>query len=182
MQMSIEQAYIDDSLRQFSKLKDLADRAIAQVTDEKFFVPLDAQSNSIAVIMKHLAGTMKSRWTDLLTSDGEKGTRDRDSEFEIILVDSRPSVTAAWEGGWGFLFRAISDLKPSDLGRTITIRAEAHTVLQAINRQLTHYAEHVGQIVMLAKHFAGDSWNTLSIPRGQSRQYGSTGSGTSTNK
>ncbi len=166
----IEQHYLADTLLQLNKLKGQVDKAIAQVNDEQFFATLDPESNSIAIIMKHIAGNMRSRWTDFLTSDGEKPDRNRDAEFEIGTAESRAEVISAWEDAWQRVFGAIGSLKPEDLGKTVTIRGEAHTVLEAINRQMTHYAAHVGQIVLLAKHFAGSAWQTLSIPRGKSRE------------
>jgi|ERR1041384_3959228 uncharacterized damage-inducible protein DinB len=167
----IEQAFIDDSVLQLKKLKSQADRALAQIKGEEWFQPLDSESNSIAVIMKHLAGNMKSRWTDFLTSDGEKPARNRDSEFENSTVAAREQILEAWEQGWAAAIAAVSSLKPDDLDRTITIRGEPHSVLEAVNRQVTHYAGHVGQIVLLAKHYAGTSWKTLSIPRGKSKDF-----------
>ena len=163
--------FIDDCVLQLQKLKKQADRAIAQTSDEHFFATLDAEANSIALIMKHIAGNMRSRWTDFLTSDGEKPTRHRDQEFEIGGADSRERLTAAWEGSWELTLGTISALEPEDIDKTITIRGEGHSVLEAIHRQLTHYAAHVGQIVLLAKHYAGSSWQTLSIPRGKSKEY-----------
>jgi hypothetical protein len=160
---------LDDALVQFRKLKTYADRAVAQVGDEAFFTVLDPESNSIAIIMKHMAGNMRSRWTDFLTADGEKSDRDRDGEFLVGTGDSRTAILARWEDGWRRLFDAISALVPADLERIVRVRGEAHTVLEAINRQMTHYASHVGQIVFLAKHLAGSRWQTLSIPRGQSK-------------
>lgn len=162
---------MDDCLLQLKKLKKQAERAIIQIKDEHLFATLDPDSNSIAVIVKHLAGNMRSRWTDFLTSDGEKPNRNRDSEFELSPGDTREKILAAWEDGWTRAFAAISSLGPGDLDRTIKIRGEVHTVLEAINRQLTHYASHVGQIVLLAKHHAGSNWQTLSIPRGKSKDF-----------
>lgn len=161
----IEQHYLDDTVRQLGKLKRQAEQAIAQVDDRQFFATLDPDANSIAVIMKHVAGNMRSRWTDFLTSDGEKPNRNRDTEFEMPPDSTRAAILAAWEDGWARVTGAISSLTPADLGRTVRIRGEAHTVVEAINRQLTHYAAHVGQIVLLAKHYAGPAWKTLSIPR-----------------
>lgn len=169
--MTLQQAYLEDCLLQMRKLKTKAEKAAAQVNDEQFFAVLDPESNSIAIIMKHLAGNMRSRWTDFLTSDGEKPGRDRDREFESGTTDTRESILAAWEDGWNRLFTAISPLKPKDLVRTVTIRGEPHSVIQAINRQMTHYAAHVGQIIFLAKHYAGPNWKTLSIPRGKSKEF-----------
>ena len=163
--------YLDDALGEFRKLKSFADKAVAQVSDEDWFRQLDPESNSIAIVMKHILGNMRSRWTDFLTTDGEKPDRDRDTEFELGGADTKELLLERWESGWRLLFEAISPLTAQDLQRTVTIRGEPHTVLQAINRQLTHYAGHVGQIVYLAKHFAGERWKTLSIPRGKSRQF-----------
>lgn len=164
------QHYLDDSLRQLRKLKAQADKALAQTKDEHLFLTLDDGSNSIAILMKHMAGNMRSRWTDLLTSDGEKPDRHRDTEFEIAAPDTRARLLAAWEDGWARMLSAVGALTPDDLEKTIHIRGEAHTVLEAINRQAGHYAAHVGQIVLLAKHFAGSRWQTLSIPRGKSTE------------
>lgn len=167
----IERQYLDDCLLQLRKLKAQAEKAIAQIRDDQIFATLDPESNSIALIMKHMAGNMRSRWTDFLTSDGEKPDRDRDSEFEVGATDTREKIFAAWEDGWSRLFRAVSSLTLEDLGKTVTIRSEPHSVLEAVNRQLTHYAAHVGQIVFLAKHYAGPNWQSLSIPKGKSREF-----------
>ena len=161
----IAQHYLDESVFQLRKLKGQADKAMAQVDDAQFFTPLDADANSIAIIVKHVAGNMRSRWTDFLTSDGEKPDRDRDSEFEREHADTRDAVLARWEAGWDLLFSTLTSLQPNDLGKTVAIRGEPHTVVQAINRQVSHYASHVGQIVLLAKHFAGPGWQTLSIQK-----------------
>lgn len=162
--------FLPDTLQEFRKLKGLADRALAQVSDQQFFATLDPESNSLAVIVKHVAGNLRSRWTDFLTSDGEKPERRRDSEFVIEPGDTRQSLTERWEAGWRVLFQAVEPLTPADLSRTVMIRREPHSVLKAIQRQLAHYGYHVGQIVFLAKHFAGPDWRTLSIPRGKSEQ------------
>ena len=138
-----------------------------QVTDEQLFVALDSEMNSIAVIVKHMAGNMRSRWTDFLTSDGEKPDRNRDSEF-VDPPATREGLMRLWEEGWNRVFSAIEPLSDADLGRAITIRGEAHSVMQAINRQIAHYAYHCGQIVFLAKHFGGEGWRSLSVPRGGS--------------
>ena len=166
----IEQHYIDDTVLQLNKLKGQAEKAIAQVDDEQFFATLDPEANSIAIIMKHVAGNMRSRWTDFLTSDGEKPDRNRDGEFEIASNDTRARVLAAWEDGWARVLSAVSSLEPDDLAKKVSIRGEEHTVVEAINRQVSHYSAHVGQIVLLAKHYAGAEWKTLSIPRGKSRE------------
>jgi hypothetical protein len=159
------QEYLDETLMELQRLKDLADKAVAQINDRDFFATLDPESNSIAVIVKHMAGNMRSRWTDFLTSDGEKPNRNRDGEFEIEVRDSKEGLLKRWEIGWGCLFEAIGLLKPGDLDRTVQIRGKPLSVLQAINRQLSHYAYHVGQIVFLAKHFSGERWHSLSVPR-----------------
>ena len=166
----IEQHYIDDTVLQLNKLKGQAEKAIAQIDDGQFFATLDPESNSVGIIMKHMAGNMRSRWTDFLTSDGEKPDRNRDGEFEVASDETRAGVLAAWEDGWARLLRAVSSLRPDDLARKVRIRGEEHTVVEAINRQVSHYAAHVGQIVLLAKHYAGPQWKTLSIPRGKSRE------------
>src|SRR5512132_4297530 len=151
--MSIARQFLDDALLQLPKLKAQADKAMAQVDDRQFFEVLDRDANSIALIVKHLAGNMRSRWTDFLTSDGEKPDRNRDSEFVADTELTRAELLERWERGWGQLFAALEPLRGDDLLRTVMIRGEAHSVLQAINRQLMHYASHVGQIVYLAKHW-----------------------------
>ena len=163
--------YLDDALRELRKYKAFAERAAAQVEDEAWFRTLDPEGNSIALVMKHMTGNMRSRWTDFLTTDGEMPSRNRDSEFVTEDSDTAASIRERWEDAWARVFGAIEALEPADLGKTVTIRGEKHTVLQAINRQLTHYASHVGQIVFLAKHLAGDRWETLSIPRGKSLHF-----------
>ena len=161
--------YLTDALRQLRKLKTLAERALAQLPDKDWFTQLDAESNSVAHIMKHLSGNMRSRWTDFLTTDGDKPDRDRDSEFEIRPGDTKQAVLDRWEDGWRRCFATIEALGAAALPRTVTVRGEPHTVLEAINRQMTHYAQHVGQIVFLAKHLAASRWRSLSIPRGKSK-------------
>ncbi|MCB0045200.1 MAG: DUF1572 family protein [Caldilineaceae bacterium] len=163
--------YLTSALDQFRKYKTMAERAVAQIDDDAFYATLDAEANSIAVLMKHMAGNMRSRWRDFLTSDGEKADRLRDNEFILTDDDSRTAIMAAWEAGWGLLFAALEPLSDSDMTREVTIRHETLTVLEAVNRQLTHYAYHVGQIVLLAKHAQGPGWRTLSIPRGGSDAY-----------
>ncbi len=167
----IEKHWQDDALREFRRLKRQAEKALAQGSDEDFFRALDAESNSLAVIVKHLAGNLRSRWMDFLTSDGEKPDRHRDSEFVIEPGDTRAALMERWERGWKYLFHALEPLGEGDLMRTVAIRGEPHTVVQAVNRQLTHYGAHVGQMVFLAKHLAGPRWQTLSVPRGQSVQF-----------
>jgi hypothetical protein len=152
------------------EIQGLADRAVAQAPPDRFFARPDPGSNSIALIVKHLAGNLRSRWTRFLETDGEKPDRDRDAEFEEEAGDTRETLLARWEEGWRLLFEALAPLGAADLARTVTIRGESHTVLEAIARQLTHYAYHVGQIVFLAKQFAGPSWTSLSIPRGKSKE------------
>lgn len=170
MALKMTNSYLEDSIGLFAHYKKLADRAMEQLKDEQLFFKLDSESNCIALIVKHMAGNMRSRWTDFLTSDGEKPSRNRDSEFEqphsnkdILLKD--------WECGWACLFHALEELQETDLERTVTIRGEAHSVLQAINRQIAHYSYHVGQIVFLSKHLASDHWLTLSVPRNMSAEF-----------
>ncbi len=167
----VADVFLKDALLQLRKLKEQADQAIAQIGEADLFAVLDPGANSIALIMKHMVGNMRSRWTDFLTSDGEKPTRERDLEFEREPADTRASILAAWDDGWRLVFETVGALGAGDLERTVRIRGEAHLVLEAINRQLTHYAAHVGQIVLLAKHAAGPNWRSLSIPRGQSKQF-----------
>ncbi len=168
----IERHYIDDTLVQMRKLKIQAEKAVEQMDDAQLVALIDPDANSVALIMKHLAGNMRSRWTDFLTSDGEKPDRDRDSEFEPGDDDSRHRLMAAWEDGWARVFAAIGALSDGDLSRTVTVRGESLTVVEAINRQVTHYAAHVGQIVLLAKHYAGPQWRTLTIPKRKSNDAG----------
>ena len=170
MALKFTTSYLDDSLSLFRQYKRLAERAMEQVTDEQLFASLDEESNSIAIIVKHMAGNMRSRWTDLLTTDGEKPERDRDSEF-VDAPQTRSALLDTWENGWACVFAAIEPLSDTDLARTVTIRGEAHSVMQAINRQVAHYAHHVGQIVLLTKHFAHDRWQSLSVTRNQSAEF-----------
>jgi hypothetical protein len=164
--------YLDEAHRQMRGHKRLAEGAMAQLKDEELFVALDPESNSIAVIVKHMAGNMRSRFTDFLTADGEKPDRHRDQEFELNpATTTRADLTKWWEEGWARVFTAIEALKPDEVMRKVTIRGEPHTVLQAINRQIAHYAHHTGQIVFMAKHIRGGKWKTLSIPRGKSEDY-----------
>ena len=169
MASDIATHYLDEVRRQFRGHKRLAEGAMAQLKDEELFVTLDPESNSIAILIKHLAGNMRSRFTDFLTTDGEKPNRNRDQEFEINSATTRADVMGWWEESWARVFAAIEALKPEDVMRTVTIRGEPHTVMQAINRQIAHYAQHTGQIVFLAKHFRSSEWKTLSIPRGKSK-------------
>ena len=168
---TIARNYLDDALKSFRDYKKLVDKALAQVSDEEFFYTLDPETNSLAVIVKHLAGNMISRWTDFLTTDGEKISRNRDGEFIIQPDSDRAALTEHWEAGWQCLFTAIEPLQSEDLARTITIRGQVHTVLEAINRQLTHYPSHIGQIILLAKHYRSSEWQTLSVPRNRSAEF-----------
>jgi hypothetical protein len=163
-------SYVKDSIALFRQYKRLADRAIEQMSDEQLYTAIDPESNSIAIIMKHIAGNMRSRWTDFLSSDGEKPNRNRDTEFEAAPA-TRAELLAMWEEGWRLVFAALEPLSDSDLTRKVLIRTEPHSVMQAINRQIAHYAMHIGQIVFLAKHLAGANWKTLSIPRGKSAEF-----------
>lgn len=163
-------SYTEDARAVFRHYKKLGEAAMAQVADEDLTRTLDPEMNSIAVIVKHVAGNMLSRWTDFLTTDGEKPTRNRDAEFEEPPA-TRAEVTALWERGWACLFSALEPLSDADLARTITIRGERHSVMQAINRQVAHYSYHCGQIVMIAKHFQSSNWKTLSVARRQSAEF-----------
>jgi hypothetical protein len=163
-------SYLEDTLPLLRFYKRNAERAMEQVADEHLFIALGEESNSIAIIVKHMVGNMRSRWIDFLTSDGEKPNRNRDSEF-VDPPATRAALIALWEEGWACMFAALEPLHEDDLSRQVTIRAEAHSVLQAINRQLAHYPYHVGQIVLLAKYFAGDQWKALTVPRNHSAEY-----------
>jgi hypothetical protein len=170
MALRFTTSYIEDSLALLRYYKKLGERAMEQVADPQLFAQLDDEANSIAIIVKHLVGNMRSRWTDFLTTDGEKPNRNRDTEF-VDPSATREALLKEWEDGWARVFLAIEPLTDADLGRTVTIRGEAHSVMQAINRQLAHYPHHVGQIVLLAKHFAGARWQSLSVPRNQSAEF-----------
>lgn len=163
--------YLEDSIASLRAYKKLADKAIAQLDEDEFFITLDEEANSVAVIMKHMAGNMSSRWTDFLTTDGEKPDRNRDMEFVLEPKTSKDDVLAYWEKGWRRVFDALEPLRADDLGTKVLIRGEEHTVIQAINRQLMHYANHIGQIVFLAKHFRSAEWKSLSIPRNRSAEF-----------
>ena len=156
---------IDDAIFTFRRYRDLGERAMAQLGDEDLLATIDAESNSVALIVKHLGGNLRSRWTDFLTTDGEKPDRNRDGEFVLDAPPTRAQVMAWWDDGWARLQGSLQSLRPDDLLHRVTIRGEPHTVLQAINRSLTHVAYHVGQIVFLAKHLRSAEWKTLSIPR-----------------
>jgi len=161
---------MEDSLAVLRQYKKLAEGAMAQVTDDQLFVALDPESNSIAIIVKHMVGNMRSRWTDFLTTDGEKPDRHRDTEFEAPPA-TREALMALWQSGWDLVFGTLEPLSDADLTSRVTIRGEAHSVMQAINRQIAHYACHVGQIILLAKHFQHAQWRSLSIPRGKSEEF-----------
>jgi len=163
-------SYIEDSLSLFRYYKKLAEEAMEQLSDEEVFRALDEEMNSIAIIVKHMAGNMRSRWTDFLSSDGEKPDRDRDREF-AGAPGTRRELRDMWNSGWDKVFRALEPLSDRDLERKVFIRAEPHSVMQAINRQVAHYAYHCGQIVFLAKHFKGSAWKSLSIPRRRSAEF-----------
>ncbi len=164
-------AFLDEAFRNFRGTKRLAEGAMGQLRDEEFFVTLDPEANSVAIIVKHLAGNMRSRFTDFLTTDGEKPDRNRDQEFIIDANTTREDIMRWWETGWNIVLETVKQLKPEDLGRTVTIRGEPHTVMQAIMRQFGHYAYHCGQIIFLAKHFRSSEWKTLSIPRGKTAEF-----------
>ena len=168
---SIGANFLEDALWTFRYYKQLAERAFAQIDDADFFRVIDEESNSIAVNMKHMAGNMISRWTDFLTTDGEKPERNRDLEFVMLPETTKAEMIAYWEKGWQCIFQALAPLRPEDLMRTITIRGQDHTVVQAINRQIAHYAYHVGQIVYLAKHFKSSAWQSLSVPKNRSSEF-----------
>ncbi len=170
MALKFTASYLEDSLLLFKFYKQLAEKAMQQVSDQQLMTVLDPEMNSIAVIVKHMAGNMRSRWTDFLTADGEKPDRNRDSEF-TTPPESRESLMNLWEEGWKTMFSALEPLSDADLSRTVTIRGEAHSVMQAINRQIAHYAYHCGQIVFLAKHFQSAGWKSLSVPRGKSEEF-----------
>jgi Protein of unknown function (DUF1572) len=163
-------SYLKDSLDLFRYYKSLGERAMNQSTDAALFQTLDAESNSMAIVVKHMAGNMRSRWRDFLTTDGEKPDRNRDTEFEAP-ASTRAELMEQWNAGWNWVFNALEPLSDADLTKTVFIRGEAHSVMQAINRQIAHYSYHVGQIVFLAKHFGCDSWKSLTVPRKQSAAF-----------
>ena len=171
MALQFTTSYTEDSRSLFrTYYKRLAEKAMEQVTDEQLLATLDGEMNSIALIVKHLAGNMRSRWTDFLTTDGEKSDRDRDAEF-LDPPQTRETLLALWDQGWNCMLKALEPLSDADLGRTVSIRGEAHSVMQAINRQLSHYSYHCGQIVFLAKHLHAEGWQSLSVPRGRSNEF-----------
>lgn len=163
-------SYIEDSLSIFRYYKKLAEGAMEQVTDAELFATLDPEMNSIAIIAKHMAGNMGSRWTDFLTSDGEKPNRNRDGEF-VEPPSTRAALMKMWNQSWDVLFHALEPLSDADLERSVPIRGEPHSVMQAINRQIAHYSYHCGQIVFLAKHWKAGDWKSLSVPRNQSEEF-----------
>ncbi|HEU4585988.1 MAG TPA: DUF1572 family protein [Gemmatimonadaceae bacterium] len=165
-------AFLTDVRKRFESMKTAVERAAAQVSDEQFFQPLEEDGNSIALLMKHMSGNLESRFTDFLASDGEKSTRDRDGEFVREAGDTRETIAAKWERGWSALWGALDSLNARDLLKTVRIRGEAHTVVQALLRQVAHQSQHAGQVVILARHWAGEGWETLSIPRGKSKEFG----------
>ena len=167
----IASLYLDEIRRQLRGHKRMAESAMAQLEDKDFFATIDPEANSIAVLVKHIAGNARSRFTDFLTIDGEKPDRFRDQEFEISASTTREEVMRWWEEGWSTVFSTLDSLKAEDVSRTITIRQEPRTVMQAFNRALAHYAQHIGQIVFLSKHLRSAQWQTLSIPRGKSEEY-----------
>ena len=167
---NIVRNFHSDAVQSFRNYKKLAERAMDQVSDEEFFATIDDEANSIAVVVKHIAGNLVSRWSDFLTTDGEKPTRDRDAEFEI-REDSRAALMEYWEMGWKTLFDNIEPLTVEDFSKILTIRGQVHTIVEALNRQLTHYSYHIGQIVLLAKHFKSADWTSLSIPKNRSADF-----------
>jgi hypothetical protein len=163
-------SYLRDSLSLFRYYKTLTERAMAQVTDEQLFAVLDGEMNCIAIVVKHMTGNMRSRWMDFLTSDGEKADRKRDTEFESP-PKTRAALMTLWEDGWNHVFTALEPLSDADVNRTVEIRGEPHSVMQAINRQIAHYSYHCGQIVFLAKHLQASQWKALTVPRGKSEEF-----------
>lgn len=168
---SLGAVVLEDIVLTFRRQQELAERALAQVNDDDFFRTIDTESNSIAIIVKHVGGNLLSRWTDFLTSDGEKPSRDRDGEFLVSSSAGRVSIMAGWQAGWSTLFDAFARLTPADLVATVRIRGESMTAIAAMHRGVAHVAQHVGQIVLLAKHYRSEDWKTLSIPRGRSADW-----------
>ena len=166
--LDMRSAYLKDVIRQFRMFKGYVDKALPRIPDEHLHTQLDANSNSIAIIVKHVGGNLRSRYRDFLTSDGEKPDRDRDREFETTAQESRADILKWWDDGWFIAMASLEALGPEDLDRTVHIRGEAFLVIEALNRSLAHTASHVGQIVYLARHFAGDTWTLLTIPKGAS--------------
>ncbi len=178
--MDLASEYVADLVEQFQKLKALADKALARMSDEQFSEQIDHESNSLAVICKHIGGNLRSRWQDFLTSDGEKPDRNRDEEFDESAETSRQSVIEVWERGWRTALDSLRSLKPEDTSKNVFIRGERHSVVQAANRSLQHTAYHVGQIVFLARHLSPENWQSLSIPRKQSAEFNKRAWGTRT--
>lgn len=166
----LEENYLRDVIESFRSYKKMAEKAMTQISDAEFFKAIDAEANSIAAVVKHIGGNLRSRWTDFLTSDGEKADRNRDSEF-VAESDTRESLTQLWENGFKILFDSLESLKAEDVHKTVQIRGEDHTVVKALNRSLAHTAYHIGQIVLLAKHFRSSDWQTLSIPKNKSAEF-----------
>lgn len=166
--LSISHIALTDAIKQFENYKKMAETAVSRINDDAFFRRSDSEANSIAIIMKHMAGNMRSRWRDFLTSDGEKQDRNRDTEFELDAESTRAQILALWENGWKMMFNTVRALSPKDLSAMVVIRGDQHVVIEAIMRQLTHYAYHVGQIVLLSRNEVGTDWDSLSTPRGQS--------------
>jgi hypothetical protein len=171
MTLDLSTHYLEEAGRQMQGTKRMAEGAISQLRDEDLFATIDPEANSVAILVKHMAGNMRSRFRDFLTTDGEKRDRFRDNEFELNSETSRADVMRWWEEGWAQVFSTLDSLKPENAMQTVTIRGEPHTVLQAINRQIAHYALHTGQIIFLAKHLRSSAWKTLSIPRGKSEEF-----------
>lgn len=171
MNETLSKHYLEDSISSLRSYKKMAEKALDQLSEDEFFITLDEEANSVAVIMKHMAGNMFSRWTDFLTTDGEKPDRNRDMEFVIEPENGKADLLDYWERGWQRVFEALEPLGAQDLGKKVLIRGEEHTVVQAINRQLMHYSYHIGQIVFLAKHFRSQEWKSLSIPRNRSAEF-----------
>lgn len=163
--------YLENIRSEFRKLKSLGDKTFPQIRDEEFFISPDEESNSIAIIIRHMSGNMLSRWTDFLTTDGEKKFRNREEEFERLFYTDKDDIILRWENGWNCVFNAVDSLKEEDLLKEVKIRNEPHSVIEAINRQLTHYSYHIGQIVYIAKQIRNKNWNSLSIPRGKSDEF-----------
>ena len=174
MALEFTNSYLRDALALFRYYKKLGEGAMAQAADEHLFASIDDEVNSIAITVKHMVGNMRSRWTDFLHSDGEKPDRNRDREFVMHSDAKREEVLASWERNWQLVFEVLNSLSPEDMERTVTIRGEPHSVLQAVNRQVAHYSYHIGQIVFLAKHWKGADWKTLSVARGESEQHNMT--------
>jgi hypothetical protein len=168
---SFEAEYLDEVRRSFRGYKRLADGGLAQLSDQEFFQLPDPESNCAAQLVKHMAGNLRSRWLDFLTTDGEKPDRNRDQEFVLTEADTRADLMRRWEESFKIVFDAVASLKAADFAKTVTIRGEPHTILQAINRSLMHTAYHVGQILYVGKHLRGAEWTVLSIPKGKSEEF-----------